>query len=44
MTPATMRRWRKAVPPHFDFCVVVGPNVAKLKASDALDAERGEGA
>lgn len=35
----TMRKWRKAVPPHFDFCVVAGPNVAKLKASDALDAE-----
>ncbi|HEY2517220.1 MAG TPA: DUF72 domain-containing protein, partial [Polyangiaceae bacterium] len=39
LTTATMRKWRKAVPPHFDFCVVVGPNVAKLKASDALDAE-----
>jgi uncharacterized protein YecE (DUF72 family) len=42
MTPATMRKWRKAVPPHFDFCVVVGPNVAKLKASAALDAELAE--
>src|SRR5271170_5077997 len=39
MSVATMRKWRKAVPPHFDFCVVVGPNVAKLKASSALDAE-----
>jgi uncharacterized protein YecE (DUF72 family) len=39
VTPATMRKWRKAVPPHFDFCVVVGPNVAKLKASAALDEE-----
>jgi uncharacterized protein YecE (DUF72 family) len=39
ITPATMRKWRKSVPPHFDFCVVVGPNVAKLKASAALDAE-----
>src|SRR5205085_3200187 len=38
-TAATMRRWRKAVPPHFDFCVIVGPNVAKLKASDALEKE-----
>ena len=39
ITTATMRKWRKAVPPHFDFCVVVGPNVAKLKASAALDEE-----
>jgi uncharacterized protein YecE (DUF72 family) len=39
ISTATMRKWRKAVPPHFDFCVVAGPNVAKLKASDALDAE-----
>jgi uncharacterized protein YecE (DUF72 family) len=38
-TAATMRKWRKSVPPHFDFCVVAGPNVAKLKASAALDAE-----
>jgi len=38
-TPATMRRWRKAVPPHFDFCVVAGPNVAKLKASEAFEKE-----
>jgi uncharacterized protein YecE (DUF72 family) len=37
-----MRRWRKAVPPHFDFCVVVGPNVAKLKASPAFDRELAE--
>jgi uncharacterized protein YecE (DUF72 family) len=39
MSVATMRKWRKAVPPHFDFCVIVGPNVAKLKASAALEAE-----
>src|SRR5271170_8022241 len=39
MSVATMRKWRKAVPPHFDFCVVVGPNVAKLKTSPALEAE-----
>src|SRR5438094_8379868 len=34
-----MRRWRKSVPPHFDFCVVAGPNVSKLQASDALEKE-----
>jgi uncharacterized protein YecE (DUF72 family) len=39
MTNTTMRRWRKAVPPHFDFCVIAGPNVAKLKATPALDEE-----
>ena len=39
VTATTMRKWRKNVPPHFDFCVVVGPNVAKLKASAALDEE-----
>ena len=38
-TVSTLRRWRKLVPPHFDFCVVVGPSLAKLKASDALDKE-----
>jgi uncharacterized protein YecE (DUF72 family) len=36
---ATMRKWRKAVPPHFDFTVVASPNVARLKASDALERE-----
>jgi uncharacterized protein YecE (DUF72 family) len=39
VTLATMRKWRKAVPPHFDFCVVVGPNASNLKPSAALDAE-----
>lgn len=38
-TPATMKRWRKAVPPHFEFCVVLGPNVGAVKASAALDSE-----
>jgi uncharacterized protein YecE (DUF72 family) len=39
ITTATMRKWRKAVPPHFDFCVVAGPNLSKIKPSAALDAE-----
>jgi uncharacterized protein YecE (DUF72 family) len=38
-TAATLRRWRKAVPPQFEFAVVAGPNVGKLKAGDAFDAE-----
>jgi len=42
MSVAQMRRWRKAVPPHFDFCVVSGPNVAKLKPGKALDEELAE--
>jgi uncharacterized protein YecE (DUF72 family) len=39
ISTTTMRKWRKSVPPHFDFCVVVGPNVAKLKPCTALDQE-----
>ena len=38
-TLPTLRRWRKAVPPHFEFTVVAGPNLAHLKASDALETE-----
>lgn len=37
--PATLRRWRKAVTPQFEFAVVAGPSVGKLKASDALETE-----
>src|SRR5262249_28542659 len=36
---ATLRRWRRSVPPSFEFAVVAGPNVGKLKASDAFEAE-----
>jgi uncharacterized protein YecE (DUF72 family) len=36
---ATLRRWRKAVPPAFEFSVIGGPNLGKLKAGDALEAE-----
>jgi len=36
---ATLRRWRKAVGPQFEFAVVAGPGLGKLKASDALEAE-----
>ncbi len=36
---ATLRRWRRSVPPHFEFGVVAGPNVSKLKASEALETE-----
>jgi uncharacterized protein YecE (DUF72 family) len=38
-TDATLRRWRKAVPPQFEFSVVSGPNLGKLKAGDALETE-----
>ena len=36
---ATLRRWRKAAGPQFEFSVIAGPNLAKLKASDALETE-----
>lgn len=36
-TLATLRRWRKQVPPHFDFSVVVGPAASALKPSAELD-------
>jgi len=34
---ATLRRWRKQVPPHFDFSVVVGPAASELKPGAELD-------
>jgi len=36
-TLSTLRRWRKQVPPHFDFSVVVGPAAAELRAGRGLD-------
>lgn len=36
---ATLRRWRRAVPPHFEFAVVAGPNVGRLRPGEALEAE-----
>lgn len=36
---ATLRRWRKQAPPHFEFGVVAGPNVGKLRPGEAFDAE-----
>lgn len=36
---ATLRRWRKAVPPQFEFAVVGGPGVGKVKAGDTLETE-----
>lgn len=36
---ATLRRWRKAVPPQFEFSIIGGPAVGKLKAGDALETE-----
>jgi uncharacterized protein YecE (DUF72 family) len=38
-TQATLRRWRKAVPPHFDFAVVAGPHVSRAKPSALADEE-----
>jgi uncharacterized protein YecE (DUF72 family) len=36
---ATLRRWRRAVPPQFEFAVGAGPNLAKLKPSSELETE-----
>jgi uncharacterized protein YecE (DUF72 family) len=36
---ATLRRWRKSVPPHFDFSVVAGPHMSRVKGNDALERE-----
>ncbi len=36
---ATLRRWRKSVPPRFVFAVVAGPALSRVKASDAAERE-----
>ncbi len=36
---ATLRRWRKSVPPHFDFSVVAGPHLSRVKTSPAGEKE-----
>jgi uncharacterized protein YecE (DUF72 family) len=36
---ATLRRWRRSVTPQFEFAVSAGPNVGKLKASEAFETE-----
>ena len=36
---ATLKRWRKAVPPHFDFAVVAGPHLSSAKAGDLAQME-----
>jgi uncharacterized protein YecE (DUF72 family) len=36
---ATLRRWRKSVPPSFDFAVVAGPHAGRVKPGAMLDRE-----
>jgi len=36
---ATLRRWRKQVPPHFDFSVVAGPLLSRVRPSDHAERE-----
>jgi hypothetical protein len=36
----TLKKWRKAVPPHFAFTVIAGPELAALRPGDALDNAR----
>ena len=38
-TLATLKRWRKSVPPHFDFAVVAGPALSRVKPSETADRE-----
>jgi uncharacterized protein YecE (DUF72 family) len=35
----TLRRWRKSVPPHFDFAVLAGPQLARVKQSEGAERE-----
>ncbi|HWL87295.1 MAG TPA: DUF72 domain-containing protein [Polyangiaceae bacterium] len=41
-SPSALRRWRKQVPPHFEFCIVAGKSLAQVKDSPDLgrDLER----
>jgi len=36
---AALRRWRKGVPPHFEFCVVAGKHLAAVKDTPELARE-----
>jgi uncharacterized protein YecE (DUF72 family) len=36
---ATLRKWRKSVPPHFAFSVVAAQGLANLKAGEAFDRD-----
>jgi uncharacterized protein YecE (DUF72 family) len=36
---ATLKRWRKSVPPHFDFAVVAGPALSRARPGEAADRE-----
>jgi uncharacterized protein YecE (DUF72 family) len=38
---ATLRKWRRSVPPHFQFTVVAGPHLSMLKAGAALEQDLG---
>jgi uncharacterized protein YecE (DUF72 family) len=38
-TLATLKRWRKSVPPHFDFAVVAGPHLSRVRASAEADGD-----
>jgi uncharacterized protein YecE (DUF72 family) len=36
---STLRRWRKSVPPAFDFAVVAGPNLSRVKLTEPAERE-----
>jgi uncharacterized protein YecE (DUF72 family) len=39
---ATLRKWRKAVPPHFAFTVIGSPGLASLRPGEALERGRAD--
>src|SRR5262249_41558683 len=39
ISAATMRKWRKAVPPHFEFAVVAGPHLSRLLPGDPYEQD-----
>jgi uncharacterized protein YecE (DUF72 family) len=36
---ATLRRWRKSVPPHFHFAVMAGPHLSRVRSDHDADRE-----
>lgn len=38
-SPATLKKWRKSTPPTFEFAVVAGPSVARVKQTPELERE-----
>jgi uncharacterized protein YecE (DUF72 family) len=39
ISTATMKKWRRAAPPHFEFAAVAGPHVSKLVQNEAWEED-----